>query len=136
MDNKPVMMKHLREATAGFVAISDAPGLSFIRELLELYPDAKVVLVTRDRDRWYDSMAPIMKSVSVPLPILGILMAPFPGWRWFPYYLTRIAPREKARIGQHFTKGKITHPSHLTPPMKKKIASQQKPRARFANNTW
>lgn len=36
-------------------ALTDTPCISFARELVEFYPDAKVVLVERDIDSWYTS---------------------------------------------------------------------------------
>ena len=41
-------LKLTRECTAGFVGICDLPGLAVIEEMLEIYPDVKVVLITRD----------------------------------------------------------------------------------------
>ncbi|KAF2022138.1 hypothetical protein BU24DRAFT_488417 [Aaosphaeria arxii CBS 175.79] len=49
--DRPRLLKLLREATAGFVAITDAPGNCFVPELLELYPDARVIAVRRNRAR-------------------------------------------------------------------------------------
>ncbi|PGH36047.1 hypothetical protein GX50_01059 [[Emmonsia] crescens] len=40
--DRPRLLKLLHEATAGFVAITDAQGNYFVAELLELYPDAEV----------------------------------------------------------------------------------------------
>lgn len=77
------MLKLLREATAGFVAITDVPGNCFIPELQELYPEAEVIVVNRDRDRWFASIEMIKGAVP---PWLGYLLAPCPGWRWF-YHL-------------------------------------------------
>lgn len=37
-------------------AVTDAPCVNFADELLSAYPDAKVVLTTRDVDRWLPSM--------------------------------------------------------------------------------
>lgn len=39
----------------GFQSTVDWPGCAFWRELLDAYPDAKVVLTVRDPQRWYDS---------------------------------------------------------------------------------
>jgi hypothetical protein len=39
----------------GYQATVDWPGCNFYREYLRLYPEAKVILTTRDPDRWYDS---------------------------------------------------------------------------------
>ncbi len=38
-----------------FVATVDFPGASYWRELAQAYPDAKVVLSTRDPERWFQS---------------------------------------------------------------------------------
>lgn len=35
-------MKALREATRGFVGVTDVPAVDFIGELIELYPNVKV----------------------------------------------------------------------------------------------
>ena len=40
----------------GFRATVDWPAAAFWRELVERYPDAKVLLSRRDADRWYESM--------------------------------------------------------------------------------
>ena len=40
---------------AGNRATVDLPGCVFYRELLEKYPEAKVILTVRDPERWYDS---------------------------------------------------------------------------------
>ena len=40
-----------------FGAGVDAPVCLYVEELMATYPDAKVVLTTRDPDRWYDSVA-------------------------------------------------------------------------------
>ena len=36
-------------------AVTDFPCTAFWRELVAAYPDAKVILVQRDEDKWYDS---------------------------------------------------------------------------------
>ncbi|MGH8933214.1 MAG: sulfotransferase family protein [Egibacteraceae bacterium] len=40
---------------AGYRACVDWPGVHFWRELVDAYPDAKVVLTVRDPRRWYAS---------------------------------------------------------------------------------
>ena len=42
---------------AGFRSCSDYPSASYWRELAEFYPDAKVVLTTRDPDSWFESVS-------------------------------------------------------------------------------
>lgn len=41
---------------AGYEAAVDWPASAFWRELVDFYPEAKVVLTVRDPDRWYDSI--------------------------------------------------------------------------------
>ncbi len=38
-----------------YQATVDWPGAAFYEELMERYPDAKVILTVRDPDRWYES---------------------------------------------------------------------------------
>lgn len=51
--------------------MTDLPATDFVPELL--YPDAKVVLVTRERNRWWETFG----------KVLSMLTAPIPGLRWF-----------------------------------------------------
>ncbi len=41
----------------GFQSTTDYPACSYWRELAAYYPDAKVVLTTRDPDSWFDSVS-------------------------------------------------------------------------------
>lgn len=58
--DKPVLLKLLKKATAGFVAVTDAPANHFIPELLELYPNAIVVCVSRDPKKWWASWSAVV----------------------------------------------------------------------------
>lgn len=80
--DRPRLLKLLREATAGFVAITDAPGNIFVEELLELYPDAEVVCVSRDRAKWWKSWGAVTQQAGA--GILNLILAPVPGKRWYP----------------------------------------------------
>ncbi|RYP73164.1 hypothetical protein DL771_003800 [Monosporascus sp. 5C6A] len=82
-------LKCVRRATAGFVATTDYPTLDFIPELMELYPEARVVLVRRDPERWARSIEEISKHVTTWW--LPYAMWPVPGWRWFPTFLHHFA---------------------------------------------
>lgn len=43
------------EVFRDYRAAADWPAAAFYKELMEEYPDAKVILTVRDPDRWYDS---------------------------------------------------------------------------------
>jgi hypothetical protein len=40
---------------AGYQAAVDWPPCAFYQELLDRFPDAKVILTVRDADKWYES---------------------------------------------------------------------------------
>ncbi|KAH6658707.1 hypothetical protein BKA67DRAFT_635786 [Truncatella angustata] len=50
--DQELAFKLLREVTNGYSGCTDMPHVMMIPELVELYPDAKVVLVTRNPGRW------------------------------------------------------------------------------------
>lgn len=53
----------------GFQATVDWPAAAYWRELVEAYPEAKVILSLRDSDRWYQSMMnTIYRTLTVDLP--------------------------------------------------------------------
>lgn len=58
------------------------PNADFIPELLELFPDIKIVLATRDPQKWWDSMQ-INFKYATPW-FLPLLTYPYPCLRWFP----------------------------------------------------
>jgi hypothetical protein len=41
----------------GFQSTTDYPACSYWRELADYYPDARVILTTRDAERWFDSVS-------------------------------------------------------------------------------
>ena len=41
---------------AGYQASVDWPACAFYKELMQVYPEAKVLLTVRDPDRWYESV--------------------------------------------------------------------------------
>ncbi|KAF7536873.1 hypothetical protein G7054_g4141 [Neopestalotiopsis clavispora] len=77
--DKEGTLKLVRKATQGFVGTADLPPADFIPEMLELYPEAKVVLVRRDAAKWWNSIATLTSRTT---PIwLGPVLSPIPGWR-------------------------------------------------------
>ncbi|KAH7031415.1 uncharacterized protein B0I36DRAFT_422536 [Microdochium trichocladiopsis] len=60
-----------------------------LKHLLELYPDAKVVLVKRDPVSWWRSADELRGQIA--LWWLRLVMWPVPGWRWLPYLMDEFA---------------------------------------------
>ncbi len=46
----------------GFVAVADAPCNMYAEILMDLYPDAKVIVTTRDERKWWQSIAPVVQK--------------------------------------------------------------------------
>lgn len=66
-------------------AITDTPGCVFWEELIEAYPEAKVVLVDRDEDKWFISISGLMEGILNPFGQYGLRFTdPF----WFGKILT------------------------------------------------
>ncbi|KAF8854630.1 hypothetical protein BDZ45DRAFT_747327 [Acephala macrosclerotiorum] len=42
----------LKDLLAGYVACTDSPSYMFVEELTEGFPDAKVIVTTRDPEKW------------------------------------------------------------------------------------
>lgn len=82
--DKETTLKLVREATAGFVGTADLPPSDFMPEMVELYPEAKVVLVRRDPVKWWNSIAALTSRTTPAW--LGPLLAPIPGWRYLPSF--------------------------------------------------
>ncbi|KAK8122887.1 hypothetical protein PG984_011557 [Apiospora sp. TS-2023a] len=80
--DKEKVLKLVRQQVSGYVGCTDMPNVDFLPELLELYPDVKVVLVTRDPAKWWKSIG---VNLSYALPWwLPLFAAPMPTIRWFP----------------------------------------------------
>lgn len=62
--------------------MTDALGAMFTQELLEAFPEAKVVVTTRDSGRWWESMRELMSTVNM-MWVLRIIFLPMPTLRYF-----------------------------------------------------
>ncbi|KAJ0421148.1 hypothetical protein BJY00DRAFT_312330 [Aspergillus carlsbadensis] len=65
---------------------SDTPAIAFADDLIEAYPEAKIVLVERDIDSWYESwMNGVIRNAYNPLITIVYMLD-----RWFTYPLGRV----------------------------------------------
>ncbi|KAK5797618.1 hypothetical protein VI817_003909 [Penicillium citrinum] len=70
----------------GYAAITDCPGGQLVPELMELYPNAKVICTVRDPVKWEKSLDQV-RGITLMWFIQGILL-PLPGMRHFISYCT------------------------------------------------
>lgn len=77
IEGKPVEWERI---FGDYQAAVDWPAAAFYRELMERYPQAKVILTVRDPDRWYESAYQTIyntqEMASSPLFSLGALFVP------------------------------------------------------------
>lgn len=66
---RKIDIHRLAALTKGYVASSDQPGCFFVEELLELYPGAKVIATTRERESWWASYTTLQKSIAELYPL-------------------------------------------------------------------
>jgi hypothetical protein len=70
----------------GFVAVADAPCYLYAEILMDLYPDAKIIVTTRDEGKWWQSIAPIIQK-SKKKAYTNILFFWVPGLRHWAEYI-------------------------------------------------
>ncbi|KAF7589488.1 hypothetical protein BBP40_004242 [Aspergillus hancockii] len=69
----------------GYTAITDSPGSQFVPELIELYPEAKVICTVRDPVAWEKSITQVSSLSS--MWFLRAVLLPLPGMRHFVEYV-------------------------------------------------
>jgi hypothetical protein len=65
VEGVPMQWKQLFE---GYTATVDAPAALFYREILEVFPDAKVLLNVREPERWYASLMTLHATMQELVP--------------------------------------------------------------------
>ncbi len=95
----------------GFVAVTDSPGCSLFSELLEVYPDAKVICTVRDVDSWEKSMATVANASTK--WFLRALFLPMPTLRHFVDYINALRDHWYHNYGEIEPVGKRTYNRHI-----------------------
>ncbi|KAJ6120965.1 NAD dependent epimerase/dehydratase [Penicillium sp. IBT 18751x] len=96
--DRPTMLRLLGEQMDGYAAITDAPGSQFVPELMELYPDAKVICTIRDPISWEKSFAQVMNITG--LWFLPWAVLPVPGMINYFRYLTLLGEQWRTMYGE------------------------------------
>jgi hypothetical protein len=72
--------------------ITDGPGNQFTEELLDTYPEAIVICTTRDPERWWKSIQPVLDKVDS-MAALDLLFLPLPTLRHFGSWIRALKER-------------------------------------------
>lgn len=75
--------KMLHQIFDGYVATADFPGMAFVDDLMEMYPDAKVILNQRNSgQRWLSSINRTIKFFSETPYMVMTCLIPTDYWHW------------------------------------------------------
>lgn len=94
----------------GFVALSDAPSIMYAEILMELYPDAKIIVTTRDEKKWWKSIEPVVER-SDKKSYTNLLFFWVPGLRHWAEYVDL---NRYGRYGELYYIGKELRPGPYT----------------------
>ena len=81
---KEEVLKAVREGCRGYAAITDMPPIFLLPEILELYPDLKVILVLRDPQKWWATCGNLLAYCDA--WYLPVMCSIAPGLRWAPVF--------------------------------------------------
>ncbi|CAH8601770.1 unnamed protein product [Schistosoma bovis] len=62
--NEGKIHRYLNELLVGYLAVTDVPSCTLYRELMSIYPNAKVVLTVRDKNDWLASFRQVVMPKS------------------------------------------------------------------------
>ena len=88
----------LRRQLDGYVAVTDSPGAQLVPELMQLYPDAKVIVTVRNAASWERSMEKV-RNATVPW-YLHLVLLQLPGLMYFVPYLQLLAVQWEVLYGE------------------------------------
>ncbi|KAH8776779.1 NAD dependent epimerase/dehydratase [Diaporthe sp. PMI_573] len=101
----------IRQRLDGYAAVTDSPGNGLIPELLDLYPDAKVICTVRDPEAWEKSMVGVA-SASTKWFLRGVLL-PLPTMRHFVDYINALRDQWLYLYGETEPPTTISYNRHM-----------------------
>ena len=89
----------IRKELDGYTATADPPASLMIPELMEMYPNAKVLCTVRDRTKWVESML-TMRKLIIPFPVATGLYFWIPSLRYMGRFWGQIPGVFERRYGE------------------------------------
>lgn len=120
---KPFARADWDQLLGSYSAVADVPSIAFAEDLIEAYPEAKVILVERDIESWYKSFdnAVIWDSHSWPM-YLGAKLDPYflrpitethqrwiTGW-WNVHSKKEMQEKSRAKFRDHYAQVRLITP--------------------------
>lgn len=101
----------IRQRLNGYAAVTDSPGCGLVPELLELYPDAKVICTVRGAQAWEKSMAGVA-SASTKWFLRAVLL-PLPTMRHFVDYINGLRDQWLYMYGETEPPTRVSYDRHI-----------------------
>jgi hypothetical protein len=101
----------LRDRFDGYAAATDAPTSGLVKELIDLYPNAKVICTVRDPDSWVHSMAGVSSAATMWF-LRGVLF-PIPNMRHFVDYIEALRKQWVYLYGERDPPTRRTYDRHV-----------------------
>ncbi|OQV10477.1 hypothetical protein CLAIMM_14468 [Cladophialophora immunda] len=109
--DRNVVLQGLKGLLSGYTAVTDMPPVLFTEELVELFPDAKVICTTRDPESWWKSMEPVAAKTDTEAErnerVLAFLLALLPTMRYWKAFSDAL---RYGRFGELFYQSGHNHP--------------------------
>ena len=74
-NNENISPEEYKQVLKGYCGVTDNPASMMWKELLEVYPDAKVVLAVRDPEEWYKSFKSTLIYITPNSSLWGVRVA-------------------------------------------------------------
>jgi hypothetical protein len=88
----------IKSRLEGYAAATDLPFSGMVDQMLELYPDAKVICTVRDPEAWAKSMGALKSTVM--MSFLRFILFPVQGMRHFPDFIDGVVHQWEAIFGK------------------------------------
>lgn len=83
--SRKITNKIIKSRLEGYAACTDMPLNFMVEQMLELYPNAKVICTVRDPEAWAKSMETLGKTVA--MSFLRFILFPISAMRYFPDFI-------------------------------------------------
>lgn len=101
----------IRRRLDGYAAVTDAPCSGLVPELLEIYPNAKVICTVRDAESWERSMGGV--TCAATQAFLKLVLLPLAGLRDFPDYVELLKRQWEVLYWPCFPPDRTTYHAHI-----------------------
>ncbi|KAF2465651.1 uncharacterized protein BDR25DRAFT_295311 [Lindgomyces ingoldianus] len=110
-EDRKVVFPLLKQRFDGYAAATDAPTSGLVEELMELYPNAKVICTVRNADAWVKSIGGL--STTSTMWFLRVILFPVPSMRYFADFVQVLSKQFVYLYGESVPVSTKTYDRHI-----------------------